>query len=167
MISSQAPRPLSRLDLEKVLTTSRKTRVAATEYTLNSQSSGWSRNNESNDYQVQAAISELSRLVVSQIMNIQSEPDTQDPWDLSSVPQLPWDNILFCNIMPRKSILFYFLSFLKYLFIDVLQIDYTVLSRQPSTWAMIFGPLTYSWLHKNFHSNACLLHSASNIYHTI
>ncbi|KAH9780268.1 AAA domain-containing protein [Citrus sinensis] len=74
-----APRPLSRLDLEKVLTTSRKTRVAATEYTLNSQSSGWSRNNESNDYQVQAAISELSRLVVSQIMNIQSEPDTQDP----------------------------------------------------------------------------------------
>ncbi|KAH9780270.1 AAA domain-containing protein [Citrus sinensis] len=51
-----APRPLSRLDLEKVLTTSRKTRVAATEYTLNSQSSGWSRNNESNDYQVQAAI---------------------------------------------------------------------------------------------------------------
>lgn len=74
-----APRPLSRLDLEKVLTTSRKTRIAATEYTLNSQSSGWSRNNESNDYQVQAAISELSRLVVSQIMNIQSEPDTQDP----------------------------------------------------------------------------------------
>lgn len=76
----QAPRPLSQLDLQKVLATSTKTRVAATEYTtLNAQSPGWSRNRDSNDYQVQAAISELSRLVVSQIMNIQSEPDSQDP----------------------------------------------------------------------------------------
>lgn len=77
----QGPRPLSQFDLEKVLATSRKTRVAASEYTsLNSQSSGWSRNRDSDDYQVQAAIGELSRLVVSQIMNIQSDTDaTRDP----------------------------------------------------------------------------------------
>ncbi|TXG48557.1 hypothetical protein EZV62_024432 [Acer yangbiense] len=75
------PRPLSQFDLEKVLATSRKTRVAASEYTtLNSQSSGWSRNREPDDYQVQSAIGELSRLVVSQILNIQSESDgTRDP----------------------------------------------------------------------------------------
>ncbi|KAJ0100899.1 hypothetical protein Patl1_05250 [Pistacia atlantica] len=77
---STAPRPLSQIDLEKVVATSRKTRVAATEYTtLSSQSPGWSRNRDSNDYQVQAAISEISRLVVSQFMNIQSESDAQDP----------------------------------------------------------------------------------------
>lgn len=78
MLLFQAPRPLSQSDLETVLVTSRKTKVAASEYTgLNSQSSGWSRSGESGDYPVQAAISELSRLVVSQILNIQT--DAQDP----------------------------------------------------------------------------------------
>lgn len=75
--SSPEPRPLSQSDLEIVLASSRKTRVAASEYIgLNSQSSGWPRNRDPEDYQVQAAISELSKLVVSQIMNLQS--DTQD-----------------------------------------------------------------------------------------
>lgn len=75
---SQAPRPLSQSDLEKVLGTSRKTKVAASEYTgLSSQSTGWSRDRESGDYQVQAAISGLSKLVLSHILNIQS--DAQDP----------------------------------------------------------------------------------------
>ncbi|PSS11892.1 ATPase family AAA domain-containing protein [Actinidia chinensis var. chinensis] len=77
-LSSPEPRSLAQSDLETVLASSRKTRVAASEYSrLNSTSSpGWSRNRESDDYQVQAAISELSKLVVSQILNIQS--DAQD-----------------------------------------------------------------------------------------
>ncbi|PIA48827.1 hypothetical protein AQUCO_01300030v1 [Aquilegia coerulea] len=42
-----APRPLSQMDLEKVLATSRKTRIAASEYSgLNSQSPAWSGNSE-------------------------------------------------------------------------------------------------------------------------
>jgi hypothetical protein len=74
----QAPRPLTQSDLEKVLATSIKTKVAASEYTgLTSQSAGWSRNREPADYQVQAAISELSKLVVSQILNIQSDAPDQ------------------------------------------------------------------------------------------
>ncbi len=65
---------MSESDLEKVLSTSRKTKVAAGEYSgLTPQSPGWSRNSESGDYPVQAAISELSKLVVSQILNIQSD----------------------------------------------------------------------------------------------
>uniref|UniRef100_A0A5B6ZAL4 Putative ATPase family AAA domain-containing protein 1 n=1 Tax=Davidia involucrata TaxID=16924 RepID=A0A5B6ZAL4_DAVIN len=76
--SSPEPRPLLQSDLEKVLATSRKTRVAASAYTsLSSQSPGWSRHGEPDNYQVQAAISELSKLVVSQILNFQS--DAQDP----------------------------------------------------------------------------------------
>ncbi|XP_062147935.1 uncharacterized protein LOC133856900 [Alnus glutinosa] len=75
---SSAPRPLTQSDLEKVLATSIKTKVAASEYTgLTSQSAGWSRNREPADYQVQAAISELSKLVVSQILNIQSDAPDQ------------------------------------------------------------------------------------------
>ncbi|KAE8077644.1 hypothetical protein FH972_016190 [Carpinus fangiana] len=75
---SSAPRPLSQADLEKVLATSIKTRVAASEYTgLPSPSAGWSRNREPADYQVQAAINELSKLVVSQILNIQSDAPDQ------------------------------------------------------------------------------------------
>uniref|UniRef100_A0A5B6ZAV9 Putative ATPase family AAA domain-containing protein 1 n=1 Tax=Davidia involucrata TaxID=16924 RepID=A0A5B6ZAV9_DAVIN len=71
--SSPEPRPLSQLDLEKVLATSRKTKVAASEYTgLSSQSQGWSGHREPDD-QVQAAISELSKLVVSQVLNLQSD----------------------------------------------------------------------------------------------
>ncbi|KAF8042828.1 hypothetical protein BT93_A1224 [Corymbia citriodora subsp. variegata] len=74
---SQAPRPLSQSDLEKVLTTSKKTKLAASEYTrLSSESSSWPRNGESDDYQVQAAMNELSRLVLAQIMNLR--PDSQD-----------------------------------------------------------------------------------------
>lgn len=75
--SSLTPRPLSQSDLEKVLSTSTKTKVAASEYTrLSSQSSGWSRSQGNTDDQFQAAIGELSKLVISQIMNIQS--DAQD-----------------------------------------------------------------------------------------
>ncbi|XP_038874328.1 ATPase family AAA domain-containing protein 1-like [Benincasa hispida] len=71
---SSEPRPLSQADLEKVLATSTKTKVAASEYTgLSSNSSGWTGHREAGDYEVQAAISELSKLVVSQILNIQSE----------------------------------------------------------------------------------------------
>lgn len=74
--SNNEPRPVSQSDLEKVLATSRKTGVAANDYNrLGSQLSGWSRS-DSDDYQVQAAISELSKLVVSQIINPQ--PDSQD-----------------------------------------------------------------------------------------
>ncbi|EEF46727.1 outer mitochondrial transmembrane helix translocase isoform X1 [Ricinus communis] len=72
------PRPLSQTDLEKVLATSTKTKVAATEYTRSSsQPAGWSTS--SDDYQVQATINELSKLVVSQILNLQSDSDAQDP----------------------------------------------------------------------------------------
>ncbi|KAL8519567.1 hypothetical protein ACS0TY_010484 [Phlomoides rotata] len=72
---SKEPRALSQMDFEKVIGTSTKTNVAATEYgRLSSQSSRWP---QSDDYQVQAAINELSKLVVSQILNIQS--DVQDP----------------------------------------------------------------------------------------
>ncbi|XP_073037044.1 uncharacterized protein [Primulina eburnea] len=69
------PRPLSMNDLERVLTTTTKTKVAAGEYIrLSSLSSGWSAQRESDDYQT--VINELSKLVVSQILNIRS--DAQD-----------------------------------------------------------------------------------------
>ncbi|PIN21403.1 Adenosinetriphosphatase [Handroanthus impetiginosus] len=62
--SGAEPRPLSQSDLEKVIATSTKTKVAASEYSrLSSQTS--------EDYH-QAAL-ELSKLVVSQILNLQSE----------------------------------------------------------------------------------------------
>ena len=77
-VALQVPRPLSQTDLEKVLATSRKTKVAASEYTgLRPQSSGWSGNREPDDYQVQSTISEISKLMLTQIMNLQS--DAQDP----------------------------------------------------------------------------------------
>ncbi|KAL0304452.1 UNVERIFIED_CONTAM: ATPase family AAA domain-containing protein 1 [Sesamum radiatum] len=76
--ASQEPRPLSQFDLETVIATTRKTNVAASEYSrLSSQMSGWSQHRESDDYQVQDAINELSKLVISQILNIQSV--AQDP----------------------------------------------------------------------------------------
>ncbi|XP_073305847.1 uncharacterized protein [Primulina huaijiensis] len=66
------PRPLSMNDLERVLTTTTKTKVAAGEYIrLSSLSSGWSPQRESDDYQT--VINELSKLVVSQILNIRSD----------------------------------------------------------------------------------------------
>ncbi|CDP05016.1 unnamed protein product [Coffea canephora] len=75
--SSLEARPLSQSDLERVISTTTKTKVAATEYTrFNSQSSGWSRHADP-DY-VQVAISELSKLVTSQILNIQPD-DAEDP----------------------------------------------------------------------------------------
>ncbi|KAH0658482.1 hypothetical protein KY289_027230 [Solanum tuberosum] len=71
---SAEPRPLSELDLEKVIATSKKTQVAANEYnSLRSQLVGLSRQTDTDDYPVQAAISELSKLVVSQILNLQAE----------------------------------------------------------------------------------------------
>ncbi|XP_054788550.1 uncharacterized protein LOC129294320 isoform X2 [Prosopis cineraria] len=72
------PRYLTLSDLEKALTTSRKTKVAAGEYSgLNVQSRRRPGHRESGDYQFQDAINELSKLVVSQIINLQS--DAQDP----------------------------------------------------------------------------------------
>ncbi|KAI7740707.1 hypothetical protein M8C21_023518 [Ambrosia artemisiifolia] len=74
-------KPLTQADLEKVVVTSKKTRVAAREYSgLSSQSEVWSVPRETtDDYQVHAAINELSKIVVSQIMNIRS--DNQDRED--------------------------------------------------------------------------------------
>jgi hypothetical protein len=69
----QEPRPLSQLDLEKALSTSRKTTVAANEYSRMSQPSS---SGDSGDYQVQAAINEFSKLMISQMINLQS--DSQD-----------------------------------------------------------------------------------------
>ncbi|XP_076898615.1 uncharacterized protein LOC143552225 [Bidens hawaiensis] len=74
--SSLLPRPLSQADLERVVLKSKKTRVAAREYSgLSSQSEVWSvpRETPSDDYQVQATINELSKIVLSQIMNIRSD----------------------------------------------------------------------------------------------
>ncbi|KAK4403695.1 ATPase family AAA domain-containing protein 1 [Sesamum angolense] len=50
---SQEPRPLSQADLERVIATTTKTKVAASEYSRLSlqQSSGWSRQRDSDDYQ--------------------------------------------------------------------------------------------------------------------
>ncbi|XP_045816544.1 outer mitochondrial transmembrane helix translocase-like isoform X1 [Trifolium pratense] len=70
----QEPRPLSQLDLEKALSTSRKTTVAANEYCRMNQPSS---SGDSGDYQVQAAINEFSKLMISQMINLQS--DSQDP----------------------------------------------------------------------------------------
>lgn len=71
---SQEPRPLSQSDLEKVLATSKKTGVAASEYSRLSSLSGRTRT-ESDE--VQDAISEvISKFVASQIVNLQ--PDSQD-----------------------------------------------------------------------------------------
>ncbi|KAK2390792.1 hypothetical protein P8452_28006 [Trifolium repens] len=70
---SPEPRPLSQLDLEKALSTSRKTTVAANEYCRMNQPSS---SGDSGDYQVQAAINEFSKLMISQMINLQS--DSQD-----------------------------------------------------------------------------------------
>jgi len=70
---------LSQLDLEKALATSQKTKVAASEYAgFSLQSpSRWSVPGESGDSQIQAAINEFSKLVVSHMINLQ--PESQDP----------------------------------------------------------------------------------------
>ncbi|WVZ20066.1 hypothetical protein V8G54_007388 [Vigna mungo] len=76
---SPAPRPLSQLDLEKAIATSLKTKVAASEYAgFSLQSpSRWSVPGDSGDSQIQAAINEFSKLVVSHMINLQ--PESQDP----------------------------------------------------------------------------------------
>ncbi|WZZ42097.1 hypothetical protein YC2023_038356 [Brassica napus] len=58
----QIPRPLSQLDLEKVLATAKKTQVAAGEYC----GLRWSREPD----EVEAAISGFSKLLVSQFINL-------------------------------------------------------------------------------------------------
>ncbi|XP_010445896.1 PREDICTED: ATPase family AAA domain-containing protein 1-like isoform X2 [Camelina sativa] len=69
------PRPLTQLDLEKVLATSKKTQVAASEYSgLNSQSSVL--RSQADPDEVQAFIKGISKLFVSRNRNIQ--PDSQD-----------------------------------------------------------------------------------------
>uniref|UniRef100_A0A0D3AQ20 ATPase AAA-type core domain-containing protein n=1 Tax=Brassica oleracea var. oleracea TaxID=109376 RepID=A0A0D3AQ20_BRAOL len=60
----RVPRPLSQLDLEKVLATSKKTQAAAGEYC----GLRWSRE----PVEVEAAISGISKLLVSQFINLQS-----------------------------------------------------------------------------------------------
>lgn len=77
----QGPRPLSQLDLEKALSTSRNTKVAANEYRgLNLPSpSNWTYSGESGDYQLQAAINDISKLVVSHMVNLNLQSDAQDP----------------------------------------------------------------------------------------
>ncbi|XP_057774190.1 uncharacterized protein LOC130993350 [Salvia miltiorrhiza] len=75
---SKEPRPLAQSDLERVISTTTKTNVAAVEFgRFSSQSSGLYQQRDPDDYQVQAAIGELSRLVVSQILNLQT--GGQDP----------------------------------------------------------------------------------------
>lgn len=59
----QEPRPLLESDLEKVLTTSKKTKVAAGEY---SRLSSMRADSDS-------AINEISKLVASHILNVQSD----------------------------------------------------------------------------------------------
>lgn len=72
------PRPLTQLDLEKALATSKKTQVAASEYSsLSSQSSVWR-----SPVEVQAAINGISKLFVSRVRNIQ--PDSRDSYQHDS-----------------------------------------------------------------------------------
>lgn len=71
----QLPRALSQADLEKAVKTSKKTQVAAREFSSQSEPEVWSvpRETLDDDYQVQAAINEISKIVVSQIINIRSD----------------------------------------------------------------------------------------------
>ncbi|XP_015165605.1 ATPase family AAA domain-containing protein 1 isoform X1 [Solanum tuberosum] len=62
-LTAQEPRPLLELDLEKALAMSKKTKVAASEYSRLS-----SRHADSD-----SAINEISKLVVSHILNLQSD----------------------------------------------------------------------------------------------
>ncbi|WZY81358.1 hypothetical protein YC2023_027742 [Brassica napus] len=64
------PRALTQMDLEKVLATSKKTQVAASEYSGSRlQDSGWRRPKDSDN--VQAVINGISRLLVSGMINQQ------------------------------------------------------------------------------------------------
>ncbi|CAK8567645.1 unnamed protein product [Lathyrus sativus] len=71
------PRPLSQIDLERALATSQKTTVAANEYErMNQQSSSRRPFPGESDYDVQAAIKEISKLMGSHMINLQL--DSQD-----------------------------------------------------------------------------------------
>ncbi|KMT15934.1 hypothetical protein BVRB_3g051200 [Beta vulgaris subsp. vulgaris] len=69
------PRPLTQTDLEKVLSTSKKTNVAAHEYTrlMAQSSSTWPIQKDGEDMPVQNMINELSKLVLAQMLNLQAE----------------------------------------------------------------------------------------------
>ncbi|MED6138417.1 hypothetical protein PIB30_074037 [Stylosanthes scabra] len=69
---SSEPRPLSQKDLVKVLGTSQKTNAAASAYSGLSSSNRWTPV-ESGDYQLQAAINEISKLVVSHMINLHAQ----------------------------------------------------------------------------------------------
>lgn len=71
----QPPRPLTQTDLEKVLSTSKKTNVAAHEYTrlMAQSSSTWPIQKDGEDMPVQNMINELSKLVLAQMLNLQAE----------------------------------------------------------------------------------------------
>lgn len=75
------PRPLTQLDLEKVLATSKKTQVAASEYSGLSSQSSVSRSLSDPD-EVQAAINGISKLFVSRVRNLQS--NSQDSYQRDS-----------------------------------------------------------------------------------
>ncbi|KAJ8650210.1 hypothetical protein MRB53_003233 [Persea americana] len=66
------PRALRQSDLEIAISTSRKGKAATSEYRFGPHSAAWSRDRGQDDYQVQIAISELSK-ILSRIANIQSE----------------------------------------------------------------------------------------------
>ncbi|VVB15835.1 unnamed protein product [Arabis nemorensis] len=73
-----APRPLTQLDLEKVLVTSKKTQAAASEYSgMSSQSSVWRSPRDSDE--IQAAIHGISKLFASQMMSNSQESKQRDP----------------------------------------------------------------------------------------
>lgn len=72
----QVPRALAQSDLESAILTSKKAKAATSEYRNDPHLAAWSRDREQDDYQVQIAISELSK-IMSRIVNIQSED--QDP----------------------------------------------------------------------------------------
>ncbi|KAL2921748.1 ATPase family AAA domain-containing protein 1 [Bienertia sinuspersici] len=68
------PRALTQNDLEKVLSTSKKTNAAAHEYTrLMSQSSSFPIQRDGEDIPVQNMINELSKLVLAQMLNLQTD----------------------------------------------------------------------------------------------
>ncbi|KAK8686500.1 hypothetical protein V6N13_125524 [Hibiscus sabdariffa] len=60
-----------------------------------------SRQKEPDDYQVQVAINELPKVVVSQIINVQS--DSQDSRNSHLYTRILLSDLVFCNTLPRKS----------------------------------------------------------------
>ncbi|KAL9659973.1 hypothetical protein QQ045_024783 [Rhodiola kirilowii] len=67
-------RPITQEDFEKVLATSVNTKIAANEFNRSSlQSRGLPRQRESEDYRIRVAINELSKIVMSENANLQSD----------------------------------------------------------------------------------------------